>query len=303
MSLSIRKTPLNDGSSGTQGRLGHNPMLSLSLPERRFKLYARAEVNHGRLMILCWSADGFDWKTDGKHVTSQNIDGTDLVIYDEQKDKYIVYGRGKGGRVIARKETDSLETLLPYEFDDIVIRTDYLDNYDKLLDEPMILSKDRIDSYDGNELYHYRGNSHIWHGNSSPEEAHLSPNPYSGPYGGSIHRLKLRLDGYMSADAGNSECTFVTPPLVFKGSKLSLNVDTSASGHLRVELMDADSPPGRGAPLPGFTLGDSERIVSNSCSRIVNWNGSSDVSAWEGKPIRLRISMRNTKLYAFQFKE
>jgi len=35
--------------------------------------------------------------------------------------------------------------------------------------------------------------------------------------------------------------------------------------------------------------------------QVVTWRGKSDVSALAGKAVRLRIRMRSTKLYAFQF--
>ena len=59
--------------------------------------------------------------------------------------------------------------------------------------------------------------------------------------------------------------------------------------------------PGRGMPIPGFTLAECERIVANACHRQVAWKESADVSAWQGKPIRLRFILRNARLYAFQF--
>ena len=170
----------------------------------------------------------------------------------------------------------------------------------------------------GNEIFHYIGCNTNWHGSVSPEDCVLDTPP-DYPRKTEINRVKLRLDGYMSADAGNRECTFLTPPMVFEGSKLALNVNTSASGHMKVELMDARtsrgtslpadlvnhsenySSPGRGVAARGFKMADCERITANSCSRAARWNGSPDVSAWRGKPIRLRVTMRNTKLFSFQF--
>ena len=166
----------------------------------------------------------------------------------------------------------------------------------------------------GNEVYHYVGFTSLWHGGAAPADAHLEKTP-EYPKHGAIHRLKLRLDGYMSATAGNREGTFITPPMVFEGSKLLLNVDTSASGYMRVEMLDGwieeesdctqvdfgYNAPGRGMPIPGFTLAECEQIVANSCHRQVAWKESADVSAWQGKPIRLRFALRNARLYAFQF--
>ena len=59
--------------------------------------------------------------------------------------------------------------------------------------------------------------------------------------------------------------------------------------------------PGRGNAFVGFRMEDCERVFSNSCDRVVCWKGSSDLSALRGRLIRLHVSMRNAKLYAFQF--
>jgi len=63
-----------------------------------------------------------------------------------------------------------------------------------------------------------------------------------------------------------------------------------------VELQDE-----QGTPIPGFTLKDCEEIGGNFIDQKVYWNGSTDVSSLAGKPVQLRIVMKRTKLYAFQF--
>ena len=153
---------------------------------------------------------------------------------------------------------------------------------------------------DGDRLYHYHSYSKHWHGSGIPGtyERHRLP-----PYSGSIRRAVLRLDGYMSADAGNQDGRFVTGPIVHSGRRLELNVDTAASGWVQVELLDDVATPARGRRIHGFTLEDCDRITCNSTHRVVTWNGNDDVSALAGKAIRMHVRMRNAKLYAFQFAE
>ncbi len=85
---------------------------------------------------------------------------------------------------------------------------------------------------------------------------------------------------------------------MFSGDRLELNVDCSAGGHLNVELQSVD-----GQPQPGFTLADCDRIYHNHIRRTVTWKGQSSVSELAGKPVRVRIVMRDCRLYAFQFAE
>jgi hypothetical protein len=113
-----------------------------------------------------------------------------------------------------------------------------------------------------------------------------------------VRRLVLRRDGFISARAGHAGGVFATPVLRFSGGELRLNVNTSASGELRVELQDE-----LGVPLPGFTLAEADMIHStNEIERRVTWRGNSDVSPLAGRPVRLHVTMRDVDLYAFQFR-
>jgi len=105
-----------------------------------------------------------------------------------------------------------------------------------------------------------------------------------------------RLDGFVSADAPYAGGRLLTPPLVFRGERLELNIDVAAMGVARVEIQD-----GGGRPIPGFALEDCDRILKNDVSYVARWKGEADVSALAGQPIRLRFEMRSARLYAFQF--
>ena len=106
-----------------------------------------------------------------------------------------------------------------------------------------------------------------------------------------------RLDGFVSADAPYTGGRLVTPPLVFRGNRLELNIDVAAMGAARVEIQDKD-----GNPIPEFTLDDCDRILMNDVSYTVRWQDDPDVSQLAGRPVRLKFDMRSAKLYAFQFR-
>ncbi len=142
----------------------------------------------------------------------------------------------------------------------------------------------------GDELWIYYAGSNVDHADHRDPAA---PKRMSG-----IGRAVMRLDGFVSADAGYEGGEIVTPPIRFAGTSLQLNVDTSAGGCVRVELLDASA-----RVIPGFTRKDATPLCGNSVRMPVSWGKTHDVGAYAGKPVRLRFVMRDCKLYAFQFVE
>jgi hypothetical protein len=113
-----------------------------------------------------------------------------------------------------------------------------------------------------------------------------------------ISRLVLRRDGFISARAAYTGGEFTTPPLKFSGHELVLNVDTSAAGLLRCELLDE-----KGGRIEGYRLEDCDMIhTANEIDRVVKWRGKGDLSTLAAKPVLLRVVFRDTDLYAFQFR-
>lgn len=113
-----------------------------------------------------------------------------------------------------------------------------------------------------------------------------------------LRRYTLRLDGFVSAQAPMSGGELVTKPVRFKGTKLELNFASSAAGGLRVEIQDAD-----GKPMPGFALEDCPQIFGDSIERTVTWKNGGEVGSLIGKPVRLRVELKDANLFAFKFSE
>jgi len=120
--------------------------------------------------------------------------------------------------------------------------------------------------------------------------------PAASQYMGGIDRAILRLDGFVSADADYAGGEIVTPLITFSGKRLELNFDGGGGGSVRVELLDADDK-----PIAGYSGAAAEPLFGNSVRLPVYWGDKQDVSALAGKPIRMRLRMRDCKLYAFQF--
>lgn len=111
-----------------------------------------------------------------------------------------------------------------------------------------------------------------------------------------LRRYSLRLDGFSSLSAGYAGGAVTTRPFIFSGRRLLINFATSAAGGILFELQDAD-----GGPMPGFSLADCREQIGNEIERPVLWKSGSDVSALRGKPIRMKITLKDADLFSFRF--
>lgn len=147
----------------------------------------------------------------------------------------------------------------------------------------------------GDTLSIYYAGENVGHGNEYASAIK------AGGQGYVISRAQIRLDGYTSMDAGPDGGTLITPPLVFSGSGLTLNVKTGPEGSVKVELCDPLALDAQG--LSENIYGESEPITGDSVAAVVEWKDSMRLGKLAGKPVLLKFSMRDAKLYAFQFAE
>lgn len=113
---------------------------------------------------------------------------------------------------------------------------------------------------------------------------------------GGIYLAVQRLDGFVAATAGPEGGRLVTKPLIFRGSRLSLNIRTAGKGQARVAVTDEG-----GKELPGLGLRDCVPIRGDSVEHAVAWRGGESLSACAGKPVRLVFQLTNASLYSFAF--
>jgi len=111
-----------------------------------------------------------------------------------------------------------------------------------------------------------------------------------------LRRYTLRLDGFVSLSAPHAGGEMVTRPFIFSGKKLHINFSTSAAGSIFIELQDA-----AGRPLPGFTMAECHEIFGDNLEYAVAWKTDADLGALQGKPIRMRVVLREADLYSFKF--
>jgi hypothetical protein len=127
----------------------------------------------------------------------------------------------------------------------------------------------------------------------------LSMYAVEGCWRGTANRMRrytIRIDGFVSLQAPLSGGECMTKPLMFSGSKLVINYATSAAGSIRVEIQDAN-----GKPLDGCRLEDCPEVFGDSLQRTVSWKAGSDLSKLAGRPVRLRMMLKDADLYSFQF--
>ena len=111
--------------------------------------------------------------------------------------------------------------------------------------------------------------------------------------GGAVGLAKLRLDGFVSIDAGDG--VFTTRPLRMSGDRLILNADAS-QGSIRVEILGED-----GLPLEGFAAADAVAVTGDSVRQNIRWKQGVSLSRLKGAPIVLRFHMDRSKLFSFRF--
>ena len=110
-----------------------------------------------------------------------------------------------------------------------------------------------------------------------------------------------RQDGFVSLEAESlGGCS--TLILALSGSRLLLNAWTRFGGEIRVEVADAsdDNRRTHAPALPGRAFEDCDPISGDYLAHTVTWKGESDLSAWSGRPVRLRFRLRRARLYSLR---
>jgi hypothetical protein len=110
-----------------------------------------------------------------------------------------------------------------------------------------------------------------------------------------LRRAVIRVDGFVSVNAGYAGGEMLTKPLVFKGAALVINYSTSAVGSMKVEVQDE-----HGVPILGFGLAEATEIYGDEIERAVSWKQGADLSRLAGRVIRLRFVMKDADLYSIR---
>lgn len=146
---------------------------------------------------------------------------------------------------------------------------------------------------------------------------------------GAIFLARLRLDGFASMSARGETGAILTRPVTVGGPDLRINA-RATDGQIRAEIRDALT----GRAIPGFSMGEAlrPRTITFPDGRVeprgcgwgarfeddpdgddslpfsgdavdapLRWRGGADLSALQGRAVRVLFSMHNADLYSFWF--
>jgi hypothetical protein len=134
----------------------------------------------------------------------------------------------------------------------------------------------------------YYGAMSLPHGGSSPTMTQYAR----------IAKASWRRDGFVSLYNGGSDPgTITTKTITVTGKQLLVNTKLDLGGSLRVEVLDKD-----GNAINGYKLAQCKAIVADQYAAVVTWTKGADLSALQGKEIKLRFHLTGGNLYSYWFK-
>lgn len=105
-----------------------------------------------------------------------------------------------------------------------------------------------------------------------------------------IGLARLRRDGFVHLESPFDPGTVTTPPVVLKGAELRLNA-AGAYGSVQVALLDKEN-----RPLDGMS---GKIAAADAVDAPVAWEGGKSLAGYAGRPVRLKFTLKNARLYSF----
>jgi hypothetical protein len=97
---------------------------------------------------------------------------------------------------------------------------------------------------------------------------------------------------------------FATPVVKFTGRQIKLNLKTSMTGEVRVEVVAITSWVHKKKSeqvVEGRSFADCDAISGDHLSHTLTWQGQADLGHPEGQPVYFRFQLRAAKVYSFEF--
>jgi len=260
-------------------------------PRGKYILYGRVN-GRGRSIGAAMSAD-FS-RFDPLALVCENDGNSDLynpaaLKYPEAADVYLMFPS------LYRHKEDTLEIYLAVSRDGQHWRIPDL--------KTPFIALGKAGTFDSGSLYAGQGlvkvSDELWHYFSGSRLKHQEVDmPLMIQPGNEriFSRARIRLDGYMSVDAGAAEGSFVTPPIRFSGGELVLNAQVRPEGKLQVGLLNE-----QGKPLPGLSCAECKVVSGDHVRCKIKWDGNPGLAALAGRPVRLQFRMIQASLFSFQF--
>lgn len=113
-----------------------------------------------------------------------------------------------------------------------------------------------------------------------------------------VYRTKLRMDGFVSLDAGSEMGNLITKPFILQSDKITINAATQG-GYIVAELAEPYWYDPKGKVIEGFSAKEFDVFTGDSTNHILSWQGNSDLSRLIGKRIMLKMAMVHSQIYSF----
>lgn len=140
----------------------------------------------------------------------------------------------------------------------------------------------------GDELYIYY--NAYWQLHTGGKIDHIRS---GGQAGAAVGLAILRLDGFVSLEAGIKQGYLITQFFELIGSELFINANASGGG-IRVEIQYQT-----GQPIKGLTKMDSIPVRRDKTRKRIQFKGERGVSALRNRKIRIKFYLKNAHLYSF----
>lgn len=203
----------------------------------------------------------------------------------------VFYSWGHRRRPGTPDEPETFELQLAFSRDGI--------RWERLANRPVFLQRGYVGDFDGgiilgtqqpiipygDELRIYYTGSPTCHNGS----------PFTGFKSMGVGVARLQKERLIARSAGDELGVLMTKPFVVEGDALEVNAD-ARRGLLKVEAVHPD-----GERMEGFSCNEASEIRENGYSIPVTWKSGSRIGDLKGRMVRLRIYMRDARLYAFRF--
>lgn len=117
-------------------------------------------------------------------------------------------------------------------------------------------------------------------------------------HGSSGYRGRLRLDGFLSLEAGLPHGALITRPFVLQNDHITINARTDHGG-IVAELSEPYYHEPEGKPVEGFTAKECDTFTGDGTAHKLSWRGSGDLRALKGKRLMLRMQLQRAQIYSF----
>jgi len=113
------------------------------------------------------------------------------------------------------------------------------------------------------------------------------------PQTAGLGMASMKPDRFVALQAGNEMAELLTCAFRLSSAGIFINASVAGNGWIKVEILDANA-----RPVKYFAGADCLPIEGDSTAHPVRWRGGEAAEIPIGKPVRLRVSARNARLYS-----